>query len=35
MLLTQLELLYQINCNTIATIVILSPKKILKAHMVL
>ena len=35
MLLIQLVLLYQINCNTNATIVILSHKKIVKTHMVL
>ena len=35
MLLTQLVLWYQINCNTNAVIVILSHKKIVKSHMVL
>ena len=34
MLLTRLVLQYQIKCNTNATIVILSPKKIVKTHMV-
>ena len=35
MLLTQLVLQYQIKCNTNATIVILSHRKIAKTHMVL
>ena len=35
MLLTRLVLQYQIKCNTNATIVILSHRKIVKTHMVL
>ena len=35
MFLTQLVLYYQINCNTNATIVILSHKKNRKSHMAL